>query len=107
MDGLIGEVVQTRKDPRVPAHLMVKLKVNDRAVSVRSTDLSMAGLCLQADLPELQEFVRISIPLPDDTHVVTDAKVRWRAPGATALEFKELDWEDMFALARFLHPRLP
>jgi hypothetical protein len=107
MDGLIGEVVQTRKDPRVPAHLMVKLKVNDRAVSVRSTDLSMAGLCLQAELPELQEFVRLSIPLPDDSHVTTDARVAWRDDERIALEFKELDWEDMFALARFLHPRLP
>jgi hypothetical protein len=24
-----------------------------------------------------------------------------------ALEFEGLDWDDLFALARFLHPRLP
>lgn len=104
---LTGEVVQTRNHPRVPAHLMVKLKLNDKAVSVRSTDLSMNGLCLQASLPELQEFVRIAIPLPDDSHVVTNAKVAWRDDDRVALEFNNLDWEDMFALARFLHPRLP
>ena len=107
METMIGEVVQTRNHPRVAAHLMVKLKLNDRAVSVRSTDLSMAGLCLQGDLPELGDFVRLAIPLPEDKHVVTDAKVMWREHGKVALEFEQLDWEDMFALARFLHPRLP
>ena len=66
---MTGEAVSTRFHPRVGANLMVKLKVNGRAVSIRSTDLSMAGLCLQGDFPELADQVTLAIPLPDDKHV--------------------------------------
>jgi hypothetical protein len=107
MQTQIGEVVSTRFHPRVGANLMVKLKLNGKAVSARSTDLSMAGLCLEGDLPELAREVTLAIPLPGDKHVITQATVKWREAGKVALEFEQLDWEDMFALARFLHPRLP
>lgn len=107
MQMLTGEIVSTRFHPRVGTNLMVKLKLNGRAVSARSSDLSMAGLCLQGEFPELTNEVRVAIPLPDNKHVVTDAKVAWRDSGRVALEFAQLDWEDMFALARFLHPLLP
>ena len=107
MQTMTGEAVSTRFHPRVGANLMVKLKVNGRAVSARSMDLSMAGLCLQGEFPELEDQVTLAIPLPDDKHVITEAKVKWRNGGKVALEFEQLDWEDMFALARFLHPRLP
>jgi len=107
MQMLTGEVVSTRFHPRVDAQLVVKLKLNGRAVSARSTDLSMAGLCLQGEFPELAEQVTLAIPLPDGKHVITQASVKWREAGKVALEFDQLDWEDMFALARFLHPRLP
>ncbi len=107
MQTMTGTAVSTRYHPRVGAHLMVKLKLNGRAVSARSTDLSMAGLCLQGEFPELADLVTLAIPLPDDKQLVTEAKVKWREAGRVALEFAELDWEDMFALARFLHPLLP
>jgi hypothetical protein len=107
MQTMTGEAVATRFHPRVGAQLVVKLKLNGRAVSARSTDLSMAGLCLQGEFPELADQVTLAIPLPDDKHVITQAKVKWREAGKVALEFAQLDWEDMFALARFLHPRLP
>lgn len=107
MEMLTGEVVSTRFHPRVGANLMVKLKLNGKAVSARSSDLSMAGLCLQGEFPDLEDQVTLAIPLPDDKHVITQAKVAWRDGGRVALEFAQLDWEDMFALARFLHPRLP
>jgi hypothetical protein len=32
--------------------------------------------------------------------------VRRRAEDELALEFDPLDWDDLFALARFVHPRL-
>ena len=104
---MTGEPLSTRFHPRVGAHLVVKLKLKGRAVSARSTDLSMAGLCLQGEFPEIEDQVTLAIPLPDDKHVITQAKVKWREAGKVALEFAQLDWEDMFALARFLHPRLP
>jgi len=49
----------------------------------------------------------LCIPIPGDREVVTQATVRRRGEEALALEFDQLDWDDMFALARFLHPRLP
>ena len=42
-----------------------------------------------------------------DREIVTSATVRRRNDETVALEFDQLDWDDMFALARFLHPRLP
>ena len=104
---LIGEVVSTRAHPRVDAALMVKLKLNGRAVSARAVNVSMAGMCLQGEFHELGDSVLLAIPLPDDKHVITHAIVRRREEGRIGLEFAQLDWEDMFALARFLHPRLP
>lgn len=104
---MVGEVVSTRAHPRVDAALMVKLKLNGRAVSARAVNLSMAGLCLQGEFHELGDSVLLAIPLPDDKHVITHAMVRRREGGRIGLEFAQLDWEDMFALARFLHPRLP
>lgn len=102
-----GEVVSTRAHPRVDASLMVKLKLGGRAVSARAVNLSMAGMCLQGEFHELGDSVMVAIPLPEDKHVITHARVRRRDEGRIGLEFAQLDWEDMFALARFLHPRLP
>ena len=104
---LTGEAVSTRFHPRVDAQLRVKLKLNGRAVVALSTDLSMAGLCLQGDFPEIANQVTLAIPLPDGKHLITEAKVKWREAGKVALEFEQLDWEEMFALARLIHPRLP
>ena len=83
------------------------MKLNGRAVSARAVNLSMAGLCLQGEFHEVGDSVTVAIPLPEDKHVITQAMVRRRAAGQIGLEFAQLDWEDMFALARFLHPRLP
>ena len=49
----------------------------------------------------------VSLPLPGDREITTRAKVRRREPGNIGLEFDQLDWDDMFALARYLNPRLP
>jgi hypothetical protein len=49
----------------------------------------------------------LSIPFPDDREVVVQCTVTRRELEGLAVEFLELDWDDLFALARFLHPRLP
>jgi hypothetical protein len=100
-------LLPTRFHPRVDAGFMVKLFTRGRAVIAKASDLSMAGLCLLGDFAGSEDRVTLSIPLPDDREVVTKATVKRRSSDELALEFDQLDWEDMFALARFLHPRLP
>lgn len=96
-----------RFHPRVNANFMVKVLLDGRAVLAKARDLSMAGLYLLGFPVERERFT-IAIPLPgEDREVVTQASVRRRTADGIALEFESLDWDDVFALARFLHPRLP
>lgn len=97
----------TRFHPRVDAGFMVKIFTGGRAVIAKANDLSMAGLMLVGDFAAPEERMTICIPIPGDRDVVTQATVRRRTEENMALEFDQLDWDDMFALARFLHPRLP
>jgi hypothetical protein len=100
-------MVPTRFHPRVEAGFMVKLFTRGRAVVAKASDLSMAGLKLVGDFSAAEDRVTVSIPLPDDREVVTKATVRRRSDEELGLEFDPLDWDDLFALARYLHPRLP
>lgn len=106
MNAVTGEAIPERFHPRVGADFMVKLWVGGRALIAKAKDLSMAGLCL-VGAPAVNDEVQVALPLPDDREVITRAKVRRRKEGEIALEFDQLDWDDMFALARYLHPRLP
>ena len=99
-------LVPARYHPRVDANIMVKLKLNGRQVLAKARDLSMAGLCVLGEFIGVGERVQVAIPLPDDREIVTGASVKRRDGEQIAVEFDQLDWEDMFALARFLHPRL-
>jgi len=103
---LSGTPVVERYHPRVEATFMVKLMVQGRNLVAKARDLSMAGLCL-IGVPAIPDEVTVTLPLPDDREVVTRAKVKRRAQGSIGLEFEQLDWDDMFALARYLNPRLP
>jgi hypothetical protein len=100
-------LLPTRFHPRVDAGFMVKLFTGGRAVIAKATDLSMAGLKLVGDFGVEDDRMTLCIPIPGDREVVTQATVRRRGEEGLALEFDQLDWDDMFALARFLHPRLP
>jgi len=95
-----------RFHPRVDAGFMVKFLVDGRAILAKAKDLSMAGLFVLAQAPR-REKVTLAIPLPGDREIVTTCLIRRATPQGLALEFEHLDWDDMFALARFLHPRLP
>ena len=99
--------VVERFHPRVEANFMVKLLVNGKAVVAKAKDLSMAGLLLLGDPEVPRHWVTVSIPLPGDREVVAPCHVRRKGADGVALEFEKLDWDDLFALARFLHPRLP
>ncbi|MDQ3263330.1 MAG: PilZ domain-containing protein [Myxococcota bacterium] len=95
-----------RFHPRVETDLTVKVLVNGRAYAARARDLSMAGLFLECEAPSHQTRFTVALPLPD-REVLTRCLVRRWEENGVGLEFEDLDWEDLFALARFLHPRLP
>lgn len=99
--------VVERFHPRVQTNLLVKLRLDGRAYPVRAKDLSMAGLSLVIGTARLPSMLTLCIPLPDGTEIVTDCQVRRRDGDTVAVEFEQLDWDDLCALARFLHPRLP
>jgi hypothetical protein len=103
---LSANPVVQRYHPRVEATFMVKLLVNGRNLVAKAKDLSMAGLCLLG-VPAITDQLTISLPLPGDREITTRATVKRRSPGMIGLEFEQLDWDDMFALARYLNPRLP
>jgi hypothetical protein len=93
--------------PRVDANLPVKVHLKARTVMAKARDLSMAGLFLMAHPSDSMRHLTISIPLPGDREIVTRCLIRRRDARGVALEFEALDWDDMIALARYLHPRLP
>jgi len=101
--------VETREryHPRVDTNLLVRVLINGRAVAAKARDLSMAGVYLAGDPTLGRNRLALSIPLPDDREVVVQCRVRRRDADGVAVEFEQVDWEDLFALARYLHPRLP
>jgi hypothetical protein len=99
--------LRERYHPRVEANFMVKVLVNGRAVLAKARDLSMAGLAVAWPYAHANERITVSVPLPGDREVVTTCSIRRRKGDMLALEYDDLDWDDMLALARFLHPRLP
>ena len=103
---LSGKPVVERYHPRVEATFMVKLIANGRNIVAKARDLSMAGLCLMG-VPAIPDEITVTLPLPGDREIVTAASVRRKTGEMIAVEFDQLDWDDMFALARYLNPRLP
>lgn len=98
--------IAEREHPRVEANLMVKILINGRTVVAKAKDLSMAGIYLLG-VDTTSDHLSVAVPLPDDREIVTRCEVKRRNVDGLAVEFEFLDWDDLFALARFLHPRLP
>jgi hypothetical protein len=96
-----------RFHPRVAANFMVKAMVQGRLVVTKAKDLSMAGMSLIGPIGVEGEKVTVAIPLPHDREILTAGRITRELDDGVALEFDPLDWDDMFALARYLHPRLP
>ncbi|HZH02812.1 MAG TPA: PilZ domain-containing protein [Myxococcaceae bacterium] len=96
-----------RYHPRVDANFMVKVTVDGRTLLAKARDLSMAGLFLYGAESVRGSRVVLAIPLPKDREVVSPCRVARRHSQGLALEFDGLDWDDLLALARYLHPRLP
>lgn len=99
-------VMATRFHPRVDAGFMVKLLTNGRAIIAKAADLSMAGVKLLGEFGSAGDRLTVAIPLPGEREISTRATIRRCSEEGVAVEFDQLDWDDMFALARFVHPRL-
>jgi len=96
-----------RYHPRVDTNLLVRVLINGRAVAAKARDLSMAGVYLSGDPTLGRNRLALALPLPGEREVVVQCRVRRRDLDGVAVEFEQLDWDDLFALARYLHPRLP
>jgi hypothetical protein len=81
--------------------------IEGRLIISKAHNLSMAGLYLEGVAAKEGELLTIALPLPEDKEVITTCLVRRKSDEGIAVEFDQLDWEDLFALARYLHPRLP
>ncbi len=96
----------TRFHPRAGANFVVSLLTGGKAVATRAIDVSMAGLQLLGRFQPFPGAVTLSLQLPEGKEIVTRATVKRQTEQAVALEFEQLDWDDMLALARFVHPRI-
>ena len=98
---------QERYHPRVDANWMVKVHLGERTVLVKARDLSMAGLFLHGHPSDTTRQLSLTLPLPGIGDIDTTCTIVRREAHGVALEFDQLDWDDLIAIARFLHPRLP
>lgn len=97
-----------RQHPRVDVDLVARLQLGNRAVLARVADLSLAGLAVHDPAGELhQGFIdRVALRLPGEGEIVLRVRLVRRQGERVALTFSELDWDDLFILARYLSPRL-
>ena len=99
-----------RRHPRVHAGFLVKLHAAGRILVQKVRDLSMTGVLREGSGYRIGEQVVLEIPLPHEQRVVAvtgEVRRKDEATGTTAVHFLDLDWDDLFALARFVGPRLP
>jgi PilZ domain len=106
LQGAVNSMSATRFHPRTGANFVVSLLTGGKAVATRAIDVSMAGLQLLGRFQPFNEAVTLSLQLPEGKEIVTRATVKRQTEEAVALEFEQLDWDDLLALARFVHPRI-
>ena len=99
--------VRERQHPRVPAGLPVQVRGPGMVRAATAQDLSLAGLRLLGLRAPVGQRLLLNLPLPQDRALHLRCSVVRQDRSGMAVEFDGLDWEDLFALARFLHPRLP
>ena len=104
---LFAEPVTERNHPRVDANFMIKVLTRGRQLVHKVRDLSMTGCFILEHPGKVGHVVHLALPLPNDLEVRLVARIVRREDNGVAVEFDDLDWEEIFAFARFLHPRLP
>ena len=100
-------LVRERQHPRVAANLPVEVRGPGMLRSAVAEDISLAGLRLLGLRAPVGATLTVALALPGDRKLQLRCLVVRRDSTGVALEFEGLDWDNLFALARFLHPRLP
>lgn len=97
-----------RQHPRVEADFVVRLEGPTQSVLTRAVDLSLAGMAIHDPAGELRRaiFDRVAIAIPGEPELTVRVRVARREGDRVAVVFEELDWDDLFLLARYLSPRL-
>jgi len=104
---LLDTDVRERQHPRVQANLPVQVRAPGMVRPAVAEDLSLAGLRVLGLRAPLGQALTILLPLPEDRVLTLRCTVVRQDATGVAVEYDGLDWEDLFALARYLHPRLP
>jgi hypothetical protein len=99
--------IRERQHPRVAAHLPVEVRGPGLLRQAVAEDISLAGLRVLGLHAPVGQSLSVALTLPGDRLVQLRCSVVRQDSTGAALEFDGLDWDDLFALARFLHPRLP
>jgi hypothetical protein len=99
--------IRERQHPRVAANLPVEVRAPGMLRQAVAEDISLAGLRVLGLRAPVGEALTVALPLPGDRLLQLRCSVVRIEPTGVAVEFDGLDWDDLFALARFLHPRLP
>jgi PilZ domain len=99
--------IRERQHPRVAANLPVEVKGPGMLRQAVAEDISLAGLRVLGLRAPVGQALTVALALPGDRQVQLRCSVVRQDATGVALEFDGLDWDDLFALARFLHPRLP
>lgn len=97
-----------RQHPRVDANFLVRLVGPTQSVLTRTADLSMAGMAILDPAGSLKRtiFDRVAVQIPGEEELVLRVRVARHEGDRIAVVFEELDWDDLFCLARYLSPRL-
>ena len=104
---LLDTDVRERQHPRVQANLPVQVRAPGLVRMAVAEDLSLAGLRILGLRAPIGQALTILLPLPEDRVLTLRCSVVRQDGTGVAVEYDGLDWEDLFALARYLHPRLP
>jgi hypothetical protein len=104
---LLDTDVRERQHPRVQANLPIQVRAPGMVRQAVAEDLSLAGLRVLGLRAPIGQGLTILLPLPEDRVLTLRCSVVRHDGTGVAVEFDGLDWEDLFALARYLHPRLP
>jgi hypothetical protein len=96
----------SRAHPRVDAGFVVRLIRGSEIIVALAENVSMVGLAIDAPLEEGDE-IPLAISLPGERlSIHTMGRVERSGPSGSALTFVDLSWDGLFALARYLSPRL-
>jgi len=99
--------LRERQHPRVQANLPVQVRAPGLVRMAVAEDLSLAGLRVLGLRAPVGQALTVLLPLPEDRILTLRCSVVRQDATGVAVEYDGLDWEDLFALARYLHPRLP